>query len=327
MTGGNYYPPAGPPAPEKKPSLWQRFKRWPLIAKVATIGCGGLVLIFGGLLVLGMILWAVNPDGMQEIVDEQEQERLDREAEEQAEAEAEREVEEQAAREAEEAEDEDPEEEPGDQVEVPDVDGMIASEARDELDDLGLDVEYVADGGSVWNPDNWEVSSTDPAAGKRVDEDSEIILNVVRPEEPDPFDGMEIPEGINDQIADMTVLDALEDAEVSFHEGDENWPYTTVYVDMEVEIGLTIGTTCRAAQQATIDGLEFMRDRVPADYDRVMFSFHVRGDADATGSQPIIGLASASYDRETVESIDSDSVNTQNVWQARDDGSTSQECQ
>ncbi|WP_258932998.1 hypothetical protein [Nesterenkonia pannonica] len=36
-----------PIQPTEKLSLWQRFKRWPLIARVATLGCGGLVVLVG----------------------------------------------------------------------------------------------------------------------------------------------------------------------------------------------------------------------------------------------------------------------------------------
>lgn len=88
-----------------KLSLWQRFKSWPLVAKIGTIGCGGLVALFALLLVLGLILQAVDPDGMDEIRADQEQERLDQEAEEAAEAEAEEDAErEEAEAAAEEAE-------------------------------------------------------------------------------------------------------------------------------------------------------------------------------------------------------------------------------
>lgn len=107
---GQYPPPQRQWANAEEPqdaklSLWQRFKSWPLIAKVGTIGCGGLVALFALLLVLGLIVQAVDPDGMDEIRADQEQERLDQEAEEAAEAEAEKEAErEEAEAAAEEAE-------------------------------------------------------------------------------------------------------------------------------------------------------------------------------------------------------------------------------
>lgn len=96
------YPSAEPPttgAPRKL-SVWQRFKEWPLIARIGTIGCGGLVALFALFAILGGILWAVDPEGMEEIRADQEQSRIDREAE--LAEEAEREAEEEAEREAEE---------------------------------------------------------------------------------------------------------------------------------------------------------------------------------------------------------------------------------
>lgn len=120
MTEGQYYPPAGPPAPDKKPSLWQRFKRWPLIAKIGTIGCGGLIALFALIMVLGLILTAVDPEGVERRAAEREEREAaeaEEEAERQAEEEAEREAEEEAAREAEEEaaaaeEEEEPDPEP-----------------------------------------------------------------------------------------------------------------------------------------------------------------------------------------------------------------------
>lgn len=70
--------------------------------------------------------------------------------------------------------------EPEDLVTIPDVSGMSADEARDQLEELGLEVGL--DGGehSVWNASNWEVESADPALGSEVKEGTEVTLNVTK---------------------------------------------------------------------------------------------------------------------------------------------------
>lgn len=85
----------------KKPSLWQRFKNLPLVARIAAWVGAGIVGFMGLFLVIGIIASIVDPEGMEEIRAEQEQEREEREAEREAEEQAEREAEEEAQRQAE----------------------------------------------------------------------------------------------------------------------------------------------------------------------------------------------------------------------------------
>lgn len=269
MTEGNYYPPASQPAPEKKPSLWQRFKRWPMLAKIATLGCGGLVAVLALLLALGAILWAVDPDGMQEIVDEQEQERLDREAEREAEEEAEREAEE-AAREAEEEEEEEEE------------------------------------------PEESPSPSPSPTPTPELS--------------PEPTEEEEAPLTFDEKLEELSSLSAFDDASAYFSEGDDSYPVSAIYVDEEVAPGLTTGTMCNGARDATIKALEYVRDNIDEDYDELRFSFVTRGQEDATGDAPIVGMATVVYERETVESIDSDAISLINVWETRDEGSVNSQC-
>lgn len=343
MTEGNYYPPPVDSATPQKPSLWQKFKRWPLIARIGTIGCGGLIVIFGGLLILGIILQAVDPEGMDEIRDEQQQEREEQEAEEAAEAEREAEEERQAEEEAaaeREAEEEAVAEEEDDQVEVPDVVGQPGDEAQDTLEDAGLDADFQTEDGSVWAPANWEVETTEPAAGEMADEDAEVVVNVVRPEEDEDEDEpeeddeqateeeeAEIPEGIEAQIALLSEVRDFDEAEIYFSEGDESFPYSTVEVSVEVGAGWSESSMCRSARAQTMDGLEFMRDRVTDDYDQVRFSYHARSEPDATGDSSILPMAAVTYAHDTVQAIDDSAVTINNVWPAADEGGEALVCQ
>ena len=358
MTEGKYYPPPAESASPQKLSLWQKFKRWPLVARIGTIGCGGLIVIFGGLLILGLILQAVDPEGMDDIREEQQQEREEREAEEAAEeaaeaereaeeerqaeeeAAAEREAEEEAERQREQEEAERQAEEEDDQVEVPDVVGQTGDEAQDALEDAGFDADFHAEDSSVWSPANWEVEATEPVAGEMADEGVEVVVNVVRPEEDEDEDESEeddeqaaeqdeaeIPEGIDAQIALLSEVRDFDEAEIYFSEGDESFPYSTVEVSVEVDPGWSESSMCRSARAQTMDGLEFMRDRVTDDYDQVRFSYHARSEQDATGDSSILPMAAVTYAHDTVQAIDDSAVTIDNVWPAADEGGEALVCQ
>ena len=281
-----YQPPASAEPPTKKPSLWQRFKRWPLIARIATIGCGGLVVLFGGLIAIAIIALIVDPEGMQEISDQQEQERQEAAEQEsrQAEEEAEREAEEGAA-EAEEAED------------AAAKDGEESESTEDE------------------SPEPEPEPSPTPT-----EEDEPEVEDEETAEE-------DAPEGIDDQIAGMKDMSAFEDAEVFFSEGDESYPVSSVITSVEVEPGVTEGSMCRSARDATIKGLEFLRDEVTEDYDEAQFHFTTESMPDATGDSSILGMATVFYDYETVQDIDSDSVDLFNVWESADGGGLGVVCE
>jgi len=81
---GRYPMPAESPSHgQQKLPTWQKFKRWPLIAKIATIGCGGLVGFFTLLIVIGMIAVALNPaDADERAADSADQESAAPESEE-----------------------------------------------------------------------------------------------------------------------------------------------------------------------------------------------------------------------------------------------------
>lgn len=70
-----------------------------------------------------------------------------------------------------------------DSLTVPDVVGLAGNEAQDMLEGAGLEVDLVAEDGSVWAPSNWQVESTEPSAGERIEPDAEVAVNLIRPEE------------------------------------------------------------------------------------------------------------------------------------------------
>lgn len=170
--------------------------------------------------------------------------------------------------------------------------------------------------------DEDETAQEDEAAEEEVTQEEDEAV-----EEPDIPD--ELPEGLDAQIERMTDLDGFDDSSIFANgpEHDATLEQLTVYVSLEVEMGLFASTTCHEAQNLAIDALEFMRDEVDEEYDVFQMELFMRGEASATGDRPIIGIATTVYDRETVEAIDSDSVSTTNVWAARDDGSVDPECQ
>jgi hypothetical protein len=86
-------------APEKR-SLWQRFKRWPLIARIGTFGCGGFLTLFILAAVGGARLAVVDSEGTEERQQAAEERRGEREAEKEHQAGEDAEAERQAEGEA-----------------------------------------------------------------------------------------------------------------------------------------------------------------------------------------------------------------------------------
>lgn len=227
---------------------------------------------------------------------------------------------------------------------LPDVTGAPADEARDELEEMDLEVEFDAGDSSVWDASNWEVESTEPEAGTDVEEGDEVTLHVVRPEDhDDDGDGgasgadaegqddaqdEELPADIDAQVDALGDLETFSEGEVFFRSQEDGEEYATIFVSQEIERAEFISSTmCTYAREDTIEALEFARDSITEDYDRMQLEFISRGEPDATGSEPIIGLATVIYDRETVESVDSDHVSPANVWEARDEGGLAPTCQ
>lgn len=238
------------------------------------------------MIALPLIVMVADPEGFAEAQERTAQEREEREAERDAEEEAERLAEEEAEAESERLAEEEAEAE---QVAQEEAEREAEEERQRQEEEEAAEAEQAA------------IEEAEAA---------EAEVNMT----------------LGDHLERLADLDVFSDAEAYFAEGDESYPVDSIQVSDEVEIGLTVNMTCNDARRATIEGLEYVRDNITDDYDELFFSFHVRGNADATGNQPIIGLASAVYDRETVESIDSDHVDVFNVWEARDDGAISEEC-
>lgn len=66
-------------------------------------------------------------------------------------------------------------------VTVPDVTGMTLDEAKDELEDLELEVEEEDASGedrSAWSDSNWTVIEQNPAADDQVEPDTDLLLKI-----------------------------------------------------------------------------------------------------------------------------------------------------
>lgn len=119
------------------------------------------------------------------------------------------------------ADDEEPAAEETDTVDVPDLVGMELSDARDELDDLGLEVDEVDadEDRTVMNPANWVVEAQDPEPGAELEPGDTVTLTVFRPEdreeaaeEDEPEDADE-PEGA-DEPEEVEEPDEPEEPEI-----------------------------------------------------------------------------------------------------------------
>lgn len=216
-------------------------------------------------------------------------------------------------------------------VEIPDVAGQAANEAREQLDELGLSVTYEAEDGTVFNGANWEAESTSPVSGEVVDGDSEVVLNVVRPEEAATDDETGSPEEEAEEDAPLPEgLDAQSEAITEVRDFEGAYVYNTdgnITVEVEVGPGWSESTMCRGAREQTIRGLQFFRDNVEEDFNNVGFSYFTRSEPDATGDSSILSMAGVYYNQETVQAIQDDSVMIGNVWEAADDGGRALVCE
>ncbi|WP_261624626.1 PASTA domain-containing protein [Nesterenkonia marinintestina] len=302
--------------------------------------CGCLGVGFVLLMILGLILTAfgvIEPEEAAEEDDDQAQEQAEDETDDEP-AEDASPTEGEATNEDDEGDEEDAET----TVEVPDVVGLPGHEARDELEDAGFDVSLEAEESEVQNPANWEVESTDPEPGEDAQEGDTVTVTAVRPEgyeddtngDDDEGDdeataeAEELPADIDAQVEALAGLETFEGGEVFHRTPEQGEEYHGIFIHQEYEpADFFPSTLCTYAQEDTIEALEFARDNITEDYDLIRMEFITRGEADATGRQPIIGLATVTYERETVDSIDSEHVSPANVWEARDEGGMGPTCQ
>lgn len=145
--------------------------------------------------------------------------------------------------------------------------------------------------------------------------------------EESPEGAQELPADIDAQVEALGDLEAFEGGEV-FHRTPEQGEIDhAIFIGQEYEPASFVSSTlCTYAREDTIEALEFARDNITEDYDRIQMEFISRGEPEATGKRPIVGLATLNYERETVEAIDSDHVSPANVWEARDEGSLGPTC-
>ncbi|GAA1103931.1 hypothetical protein GCM10009650_03400 [Nesterenkonia jeotgali] len=60
----------------QKRSAWQRFKRWPVVLRVATLGCGGLIALFVLALIVAIVAVMLSPEGAEERAAETDEQEL-----------------------------------------------------------------------------------------------------------------------------------------------------------------------------------------------------------------------------------------------------------
>lgn len=176
-----------------------------------------------------------------------------------------------------------------------------------------------------------EAATVEPDDGTEATEDDQDDTGEAEDTEPAPQESPDtygdLPDDIDAQVEALGELEAFEGAEVYHRTPEQGDPDHAIFISNEYEPASFISSTvCTYAQEDTITALEFARDHITEDYDRIQMSFITRGEADATGDAPIVGLATLNYERETVEAIDSDHVSPANVWEARDDGSMGPTC-
>ncbi|RJN32931.1 PASTA domain-containing protein [Nesterenkonia natronophila] len=314
---------AAPASAPEKVSLWQKFRRWPLIARIATFGCGGFLALFILAVVGGACLAIMDPEGTeeraqqaeddraeqeeQEEADRQAEEEAEREADEQRQAEAEREAEEEREREEAEAEAERLE----GMAEVPGVEGMPADEARDALEDLGFSVDFETDTeGGVWDASNWVAVSTDPDSGELIEDDSDVVVNVTRPEDE------EAEEEDDEELAQEEAEEEQSDFTIT-QEGGDGWSETTV--EFDIADNFTMNMIRNGARRDTLEAIEEALEEHP-DSTRIVIegSFPMTDQYGNTEDSVILRVF---YDRETVDQINFDNVMVRDtIWEIRDGG-------
>lgn len=136
-------------------------------------------------------------------------------------------------------------------------------------------------------------------------------------DEPEPE-----PKTLDEKIDDLANLESLDHAEAFYDEDTGN-----IHVYDERDPGLSDNTMCNGARDATLKVLEYVQENIDEDYNDLMLSFTARGEEDATGDAPIVGMATVVYTAETVDEIDASPMNLSVIWETRDEGSIAQNCQ
>lgn len=204
-------------------------------------------------------------------------------------------------------------------AEVPDVVGMPGNEARDIIQGEDFKTEMNAlDGSAVFNTGNWEVESTDPTAGELVDQNSQVIVNLIRPE--DEAQEQEEPESPADdepEPADEAQFEITYDSDDYAEDGG------TTFVRFEIADNFTQGLIASGAERTTFEALEAAIEEHPeTGRVQVIGSFPTM---DEYGNEETSDILQPVYLRETIDQINFDNWATIDIWSLRDGGMVNQQ--
>lgn len=214
-------------------------------------------------------------------------------------------------------------------VEVPDLIEMNLKDAKTELKDLDLDVdEYDTseDENSVLRSKNWEVIEQDPTAGTEVEPDTEILLGVQKiedKEEPDndDLDKADMPDPEDDYHA-IALASGDPEAHADAEPNDDG---DIIFVTFNIHDLGTNNMIANGAKTSTLDILEKLSE-TDVNYSRVFIqgSFPMGDDHGNIEDSMILN---AGYDHDTVEQINFDNMNRDNIWDIMDSGMVHDELQ
>jgi hypothetical protein len=212
-------------------------------------------------------------------------------------------------------------------IEVPDLIGENLADAEDQLKDLDLDVdEYDVseDESSVWRSSNWEVTEQDPAAETEVEPDTEIRLGAQKIEDEEDNEDAEEDEAESDNT-DMPEPETPEHA-VALATGDPEAtagiePGETgdiIFITFNIQDLGTNNMITNGAKNSTLDALQALAES-DLDYHRIFLQGHFPME-DEYGNIEDSMILNAGYDQSTVEQINFDNINPDNIFDLRDAG-------
>lgn len=202
-------------------------------------------------------------------------------------------------------------------VDVPDVIGLAGDEAKDVLQESGLEPTLESEDSSVWSPENWEVASTNPEAGEVSAEGEEVTVSVVRPASNESEDQDESENAEDDPSTPATEFtftteEVLLDVDTPGEYGTE------ILVTWDIEMGFTGSGTERIAKNDSFEAIQQAIDYEP-NYDRISLNGYTE-TVDEFGNNDRSLAIIAAYDRQTVEQINFDNPENVDIWSINDDG-------
>lgn len=213
-------------------------------------------------------------------------------------------------------------------IEIPDLTSMNLADAEDQLDDLELDVdEYDVseDDKSVWSSSNWEVVEQEPAAGEDVELHTEILLGVQKIEDEEDTeeeaedDASDTPEP-EDEYHAIALATGDSEAQAEPTQGETG---DIIFVTFNISDNFTNNMISGGAKTSTLDVLQELSES-DIDYERIFIQGHFPM-GDEYGNVEDSMVLNAGYDAATVEQINFDNMNRDNIWNIRDAGMVHQE--